>query len=169
MKKTALDEEIIKDFMPIAEKLLQEGSTSLEVQRIFTNYLGSKKNNFYKDNSPGIRSVGRLMRAAGLLRQMESKSNADSTVESIFFDILIKHEINFIFQRKIGPYRVDFLINDYLVLELDGPTHDIKKAQDKRRDAYLRKLGYEVMRVPVLVVQVAPNAVIDEIKERINA
>ncbi len=59
-------------------------------------------------------------------------------------------------QAQIGPYRVDFLLNDYvgegraLVIECDGHDwHERTKEQatrDKKRDRYLVGQGYAVMR-----------------------
>jgi very-short-patch-repair endonuclease len=49
-------------------------------------------------------------------------------------------------QYLIGPYIADFVCTERkLVLELDGPLHD--EEYDRRRDAYLRKQGYRVMRI----------------------
>lgn len=53
-------------------------------------------------------------------------------------------------QRQIGPYRVDFLIEDQLVVEIDGylyhrATRD-QLIKDYKRDRYLGAQGYTVMR-----------------------
>lgn len=48
-------------------------------------------------------------------------------------------------QVDIGPYRVDILIDGWLVVELDGADfHDA--VRDKFRDAYLIRAGYRVVR-----------------------
>jgi very-short-patch-repair endonuclease len=50
-------------------------------------------------------------------------------------------------QHPIHPYIVDFIcLKAHLVIEIDGPSHDIRLAQDEQRDACLKKLGYKVMR-----------------------
>jgi very-short-patch-repair endonuclease len=49
-------------------------------------------------------------------------------------------------QYLIGPYITDFVCTERkLVVELDGPLHDTE--YDRRRDAYLRRLGYRVIRI----------------------
>ncbi|MDR3424753.1 MAG: DUF559 domain-containing protein [Alphaproteobacteria bacterium] len=50
-------------------------------------------------------------------------------------------------QHPIHPYIADFIcLKLRLIVEVDGLSHDTRLDQDKRRDAYLRKVGYEVMR-----------------------
>jgi len=54
-------------------------------------------------------------------------------------------------QHPTGPYIADFYCSAArLVVEVDGGHHteDGQIAHDQRRDAYLRGLGYEVLRVP---------------------
>jgi len=53
-------------------------------------------------------------------------------------------------QHPIGPYVADFYCSAArLVIEVDGGTHseDRQIAHDERRDAYMRQLGYKVLRV----------------------
>ena len=53
-------------------------------------------------------------------------------------------------QHAIGPYVADFYCSAArLVVEVDGSVHteDRQIAHDRRRDAYMRELGYEVLRV----------------------
>jgi very-short-patch-repair endonuclease len=53
-------------------------------------------------------------------------------------------------QKQVGPYRVDFLIEDQLVVELDGYLyHRASRDQlikDYKRDRYFAARGYTVMR-----------------------
>jgi len=54
-------------------------------------------------------------------------------------------------QHPIGPYVADFYCPlARLVIEIDGPHHteDERAARDEVRDAYMRRLGYRVMRIP---------------------
>ena len=58
--------------------------------------------------------------------------------------------IRFRKQAPIGPYIVDFVcLASKLIVEVDGDRHETADARrhDANRDEYLRKLGYEVMRV----------------------
>jgi len=48
-------------------------------------------------------------------------------------------------QVLIGPYIADFVCTEKkVVVELDGPLHDVD--YDARRDAYMQKHGYQIMR-----------------------
>ena len=50
-------------------------------------------------------------------------------------------------QQPIGPYIVDFLtFEKKFVIELDGGQHAMERKKDKRRDFWLKKEGYEVLR-----------------------
>src|SRR5688500_12587057 len=53
-------------------------------------------------------------------------------------------------QHPIGPYVVDFAcLSKQLVVEVDGPQHQqVEQVEfDSKRDAYLRYLGYRVLRI----------------------
>jgi very-short-patch-repair endonuclease len=51
-------------------------------------------------------------------------------------------------QYLIGPYIADFVCTEQkLIIELDGPLHDDRGEYDRRRDMYLRKQGYRVIRI----------------------
>lgn len=70
-------------------------------------------------------------------------------------------------QVKIPPYRADFLINRWLVVEIDGATyHSSPEAieRDKARDDFLREHGYSVLRIPASVVFATPDEAINRVK-----
>jgi len=47
----------------------------------------------------------------------------------------------------LGPYVVDFVCFERrLVIEIDGGQHDLDRAQDEERDAWLRENGFTVLR-----------------------
>jgi very-short-patch-repair endonuclease len=53
-------------------------------------------------------------------------------------------------QQPIGPYIVDFVCpSAKLIVEVDGDCHetDSGKRHDANRDAYLRSLGYSILRI----------------------
>jgi very-short-patch-repair endonuclease len=77
--------------------------------------------------------------------------------------MLLNNGIKCKFHYKIGPYEADYLLNDDIVLELDGPMHGTKK--DERKDKYLRRMGYKVVRIPIWVLANDPKAVISAIQE----
>ena len=50
-------------------------------------------------------------------------------------------------QAPIGDYIVDFVcLSARLVVEIDGPDHEYREAQDARRDAWLESEGFHVIR-----------------------
>ena len=54
-------------------------------------------------------------------------------------------------QHRIGPYVADFYCSSArLVIEVDGAGHseDAEIDHDRRRDAYMARLGYRVIRFP---------------------
>jgi very-short-patch-repair endonuclease len=57
--------------------------------------------------------------------------------------------VHFRRQATIGPYFADFACHtNKIVIELDGGQHnfDARQKQDEKRDAYLRRNGYRVLR-----------------------
>lgn len=55
--------------------------------------------------------------------------------------------VNFRRQHAIGNYIVDFVcIKRKLIIELDGSQHIEQEEYDTERTAYLKSLGYEVLR-----------------------
>lgn len=50
-------------------------------------------------------------------------------------------------QVPIGEYIVDFLcVEQYLVIEIDGRIHEKQEYHDARREAFLRRRGYRIVR-----------------------
>lgn len=127
----------------------------ITVQKYINAYIKNKQKSYYNTAIP-LQAIVESFKQGG----------ADSKAELIFYDLLTENKIPFKFQYKISPYRVDFLIQDWLVFEIDGPMH--KKDYDDRRDKYIRKMGYEVMRAPLSVLMISPQVFIEEIKERMK-
>ena len=150
--------EFADKFMPIAESLRKEGQSDYEIVKCFNDYMKQETFRFYrKKHFPGnIKdSIKRVL-----------EKDADSKIELIYCGIFYREMIPFEFQYKIGKFRADFLIDKWLVFEIDGPQHD--KNYDGRRDKYMRNLGYEVFRVPAWLASTSHDAVIEEIKELIR-
>jgi len=83
-----------------------------------------------------------------ILEERASKLRINATPsELIFMGRLIAKNTKFEFQCIIEPYIVDFLIGNTIV-ELDGSSHIGREDYDKRRDIYLMKKGYHVIRIP---------------------
>jgi very-short-patch-repair endonuclease len=70
-------------------------------------------------------------------------------------------------QVEEGRYRVDFLANEWLVIEIDGAAyHSSPEAveRDKVRDAYFESLGYTVIRIPAKVVFNTPSDAVQHVR-----
>lgn len=70
-------------------------------------------------------------------------------------------------QAKIPPYRVDFLANDWLVIEIDGAAYHSSPeaiARDRARDKDLQSGPYTVLRIPAKVVFTAPGDAVERVK-----
>lgn len=69
-----------------------------------------------------------------------------------------------------GSYRVDFLVNDWLVVEVDGAAWHSSPAQqsrDAKRDAYFTDLGYVVIRIPAKTVFQRPDDAVRAVNARL--
>ena len=65
-------------------------------------------------------------------------------------------------QHPIGPYIADFYCSAArLVIEVDGAIHaeEAQRAHDDRRDVYMRRLGYHVVRCTGADVMADPDSV----------
>lgn len=75
----------------------------------------------------------------------------DSSYEMVAAIVLVKNRIASKMQYKIGKYQVDFLLPDlYVVLEIDGIHHKLRKQYDSNRDAYIKKtlgIPWEIIRI----------------------
>ena len=69
-------------------------------------------------------------------------------------------------QHPLGPYVVDFCCAQRrLIVELDGSVHaqPDQARRDVRRDAYLKKLGYTILRFPNGIVEAAPEEFVGKV------
>ena len=159
MNETSLkvQDKVVDDFYPVALKLRLEGRSNDEIQQAFQNEIKKREKDFYRrKNEPALFS--------DILKNVELENKADSRTEVIFYRLLEKNNIKFQFQYKIGRYRADFLVNDFLVVEIDGPQHQEK--HDQIRDKYMRKLGYKILRIPIFILTADPRAIIEEVKQQ---
>ena len=148
-----------EDSRPLIEQLVREGVDTGTVVQTYKRLVESRINAYYaklKLLSPINNGLGELING------LNGDVSADSKAEVIFYNILKENQVDFKFHYSIGPYTADYFIPDDLVVELDGPMHD--KDRDKRRDRYMRNLGYRVLRLPIWIVANDPQAVVNEIK-----
>jgi len=101
----------------------------------------------------------------------------DSTLEQLFLDDLLDAGFPLpVCQHAVpGPggvvYRIDFAYPEVLVaVEVDGPHHRLERvrAKDRRRDAYLRSLGWEVLRFDEESVTYTPGAALHRIRRTLE-
>ena len=70
-------------------------------------------------------------------------------------------------QHPVGPYILDFYCAEArLCIEVDGASHSMgdRPERDLRRDAYLRAMGIEVVRIPASYVLEDPAQATDWIR-----
>ena len=99
-------------------------------------------------------TIARLAGTKGIANAREALPLAsrlsDSPYESLLRLILDAHGVPYRTQAVIGRYRVDFLIGDNLVVEVDGwekyeeVPHDVLRKQ-RVRDDWLAERGYKVL------------------------
>jgi very-short-patch-repair endonuclease len=74
-------------------------------------------------------------------------------------------------QVQQGRYRVDFLANNWLVIEIDGAAYhssEEAKARDRERDNYFEGLGYSVLRIPAKVVFSQPHEAVARVESALK-
>lgn len=88
-----------------------------------------------------------------------------------YLGALVSEGIRLDFQVEEGRYRVDFLVNHWLVVEIDGAAYHSSaeaKARDQMRDRYFEGLGYTVLRVPAKVVFQTPDRAVEEVQSALE-
>ena len=154
-----LHKQGMEKMRPLIQQLAAEDLEINKIVQTCKQYTQSKINTYYND----LKQPHKLNNITPrVLQRLEGGRTEDSKAELVFYNLLREAGISFKFQYAIGRYRVDYLISDNLVVELDGPQHN--KSRDAVRDNYLRKLGYKVLRIPLLIIAIDKEAVIREIK-----
>ena len=86
-----------------------------------------------------------------LFNAKELRRNMTKEERHLWYDFLRGYPEHIYRQRVFGRYIVDFYCAAAkLVIELDGSQHfdEATMEYDRRRTAYLRKCGVEVLRIP---------------------
>jgi very-short-patch-repair endonuclease len=88
---------------------------------------------------------------------------APTSSEALLWSAIRAGRLGVAFRRQvpIGAFIVDFLAPaQYLVVEVDGGYHARRRAADARRDRFLAREGYRVLRLESeLVLRNPPEAV----------
>lgn len=166
MKKitTELMRSLVDEFLPVGEALRVEGMGDNRIMGAFNDYCREKQTATYnkaKEPKPIGESIAYVM-------DQSKQGLTDSKIERIFYDLLDDSKVGFRFQRKIGKYRVDFLIDGWLIFEIDGPHHKDQVEYDKKRDHWLNDIGYQVWRVPAWLAATSPAAVVAQIMDMVE-
>ncbi len=156
-----LHQKVLDEFHPLAEDLAKQGYDANQIVSVFKKQLVLKTEQYYH-NKKKPEGIGKILIQA-LKNLYPDAKTADSKAETIFYEMLVNSKLDFKFQYSIGPYRADYLFGGFLVVELDGPDH--QKDHDDKRDQYMRRMGYKIIRVPIWILVSDPNAVIYEIKD----
>ena len=75
--------------------------------------------------------------------------------------------LNLNMQVPVSIYRLDFLVDRRLVVEIDGAAYHSSPeaiAKDKRRDVALNELGFEVLRIPAKITLFSPSEAVARVK-----
>ncbi|WP_257162623.1 endonuclease domain-containing protein [Corynebacterium cystitidis] len=115
----------------------------------------------------GIRHIRHCIEHAPSLSQ--------SSYESLLRSVLIDEALTqFRLQAEIGPYYVDILLLDFLVIEVDGSakynddaTFAEVRRKEMHREKYIRNLGYWVLRFTPHEIRTQRHMVIKRIRESI--
>ena len=104
-------------------------------------------------------------------KALEEPSKFASSPEMVAAMELLRHEVQFKPEHKIGNRRVDFFIPDMkVVLEIDGHLHKYNKVKDSERDIeILNKLnkddpGWEIVRIPTNRIETNVKKLLPAIK-----
>ncbi|MFY9233626.1 MAG: DUF559 domain-containing protein [Fimbriimonadaceae bacterium] len=92
-------------------------------------------------------------------RRMRSEM---SVSEKVLWEQVRKNRLGYGFRRQVpvGPYILDFYCaRASLCIEVDGEQHIQTLWRDAKRDAYLREVGIETIRIPSLDLFAADSAV----------
>jgi very-short-patch-repair endonuclease len=145
-----ITDDAIKTFGPVIEQMASEGCDTDRIVKAFQHHVEAKTRAFYR--MPDFVKLAKVINAV-------IDAPADSKAERILLRILADNGIKSVFHRKIGPY-------EKVIIELNGPDHQkISQGQhDESRDIYLKRMGYEVVRIPIWALSIDTEAIVEEIK-----
>lgn len=73
------------------------------------------------------------------------KAQCESPIEEKMLSFLIAFDFEPELQVNIGPYRVDFLLKNIIIIECDGKDYHNDLVRERNRDDYLKDAGYTVV------------------------
>lgn len=81
--------------------------------------------------------------------------------------LLLGNGLKLQMQVPVSRYRLDFLVDKKLVVEIDGAAyHSSPEAveRDQRRDSFLKDKGFEVLRIPAKVTLYDPKEAVERVR-----
>ena len=113
------------------------------------------------NNNPSLKSYAR-----------ELRKNMTKEEKQLWFGFLAELPVRFRRQAIIDNYIVDFLcVKERMVIELDGLQHfdnDKQIKKDKKRDEFLKKAGFTVLRYSNYEINSNFRGVCEDIYSRLN-
>lgn len=110
----------------------------------------------------------RLARFSLLTGRARSMLHAPTPSEEALWQALRGGVLGVAFKRQVPlgeRYIADFFAPSVgLVVEVDGGVHRSRRAADRRRDEWLRRRGYRVVRVEAALVLRAPDAALEVVR-----
>jgi type I restriction enzyme R subunit len=110
---------------------------------------------------------------SGLVERARELRRKKTPAEEVLWELLRERRflgLKFRRQHQFGDYITDFYCHEAkLVVETDGPVHNTTAAQkkDRRRDAYLKSLGLEVVRLPNELVLEQPETALERVAAKL--
>ena len=99
------------------------------------------------------------------LKKVFSSKKIESPVEQIFLNELLKYDIKYELQYKVGKYRLDFALPEYKIgIEIDGSDYhnsNVQQTRDRLRDEYLEVVeGWKIKRIDAWICYRYPKLVV---------
>lgn len=97
--------------------------------------------------------------------------NTATPAERHLWRHLSRSQLGAKFSRQIplGPYFADFLCRSHwIVIELDGHSHDLVPEQDDARDRWMETQGYKVLRFTNADVMANVEGVVEAIRQALT-
>ena len=139
----------------------------------------------YAKQTPTAHGVGQCEIKDSTPNSLEDfRKCCDSPAEEAFLDIMVQHYalkpvddcligqgITLELQYPIDKCRADFLINDCLIIEIDGAAYHTSKQAIRRdtiRDKFIRSRGFHILRIPAKYPLYRASATINKVRRAIS-
>lgn len=107
-----------------------------------------------------------------LIERARQLRSATTPTEQLLWQALRGGQLGVVFRRQVplGRYIAGFYAPAArLVVEVDGGWHGGRRAADRRRDEWMRRRGYRVIRLSAALVQSNPGAAAERIRDGLMA